>query len=164
MAGERIAEAELDELGIDGDRKVLVKGRNGRVITSPTHPKLLGLKGTIAADGAPQISGRPWNSMEALDLVRTAVGLAPNYFITKGRSALMSSRDRKTACRSEGGNRRRVVAYAAAHIRFAPGESRRGHSDSAAAARTFDGHHNHALYAHKSRLEACGSREARRVW
>jgi hypothetical protein len=84
MAGERIAEAELDELGIDGDRKVLVKGRDGRVITSPTHPKLLGLKGTIAADGAPQISGRPWNSMEALDLVRTAVGPGAELFYYEG--------------------------------------------------------------------------------
>ncbi len=84
MAGERIAEAELDELGIAGDRKVLVKGRNGRVITSRTRPKLLGLKGTIAADGLPQISGQPWNSMEALDLVRTAVGLGAELFYYEG--------------------------------------------------------------------------------
>lgn len=84
MAGERIAEAEVDKLGIAGDRKVLVKGRNGRVITSRTHPKLLGLKGTIAADGVPHISGQPWNSMEALDLVCAAAGPRSEVFYYEG--------------------------------------------------------------------------------
>jgi hypothetical protein len=61
--------------------------------------------------------------------------------------------------------RQRRLAYAAAHVCFAPGEPRRGHSDdSPAIARTFGCYRNHAIYAHKSRLEACGSREARRVW
>ncbi len=61
--------------------------------------------------------------------------------------------------------RQRRLAYAAAHVCFAPGEPRRGHSDdSPAIARTFGCHGNHAIYAHKSRLKAGGSREARRVW
>jgi uncharacterized protein len=74
MAGEMLTEARLDENGIEGDRKVLVRGRNGHVITSRTHHQLLGLKGTIGADGEPRISGHIWNSPEALKLVNDAVG------------------------------------------------------------------------------------------
>jgi hypothetical protein len=62
---------------------------------------------------------------------------------------------------SKGGNQWRDVAYAAAHVCFSPSESRRGHSDSPTITWTFGCHRNHALYAHKSRLEACSSREAR---
>lgn len=74
MAGEMLTAAQLDENGIAGDRKVLVRGANGHVITSRTHHKLLGLKGTIGADCTPRISGRIWNSPEALELVNAAVG------------------------------------------------------------------------------------------
>ena len=74
MAGEKLTEARLDENGIAGDRKVLVRGPNGHVITSRTHHKLLGLKGTIGADGEPRISGHIWNTREALKLVKAAVG------------------------------------------------------------------------------------------
>jgi uncharacterized protein YcbX len=73
MAGERVSQIETGPLGLAGDRIVLVH-RRGRVITSRTHPKLLGLKGTTGADGAPRISGNPWNSPEALALVREAAG------------------------------------------------------------------------------------------
>ena len=43
MAGERVSQIELGPLGLAGDRIVLVH-RRGRVVTSRTHPKLLGLK------------------------------------------------------------------------------------------------------------------------
>src|SRR5579864_4276137 len=74
MAGEMLTSARLDENGMEGDRKVLVRGANGYVITSRTHHKLLGLKGTIGPDGAPRISGHIWNTPEALELVNAAVG------------------------------------------------------------------------------------------
>ncbi|MEO8659922.1 MAG: MOSC N-terminal beta barrel domain-containing protein [Bryobacteraceae bacterium] len=73
MAGERVSQIEAGPLGLAGDRIVVVH-RRGRVVTSRTHPKLLGLKGTIGPDGAPRISGNPWNSPEALALVREAAG------------------------------------------------------------------------------------------
>ena len=73
-AGERVREAELTLGGIPNDRKVLVVGPDGRVITSRTHHRLLGLKGAIGADGAPRISGFRWDSPEALELVKEAVG------------------------------------------------------------------------------------------
>jgi uncharacterized protein YcbX len=74
MAGERLTHVRLDELGLHGDRNVLVQGPNGRVLTSRTHYKLLGLRATLGADGQPLVSGYPWNSSEALALVRNAAG------------------------------------------------------------------------------------------
>jgi len=72
MAGEKLMHVSMGESGFDGDRKVLVVGPNGHVLTSRTQHKLLGLKGRIGADGQPLISGHPWNSAEALRLVREA--------------------------------------------------------------------------------------------
>jgi hypothetical protein len=73
MAGERIPHAEVGELGISGDRTILVHV-GGRVVTSRTHYRLLGLKGTLDSNGAPQISGHSWHSPKALELVKEAVG------------------------------------------------------------------------------------------
>jgi uncharacterized protein len=73
MGGERVAQAEVGELGIAGDRTVLVHV-GGRVVTSRTHHRLLGLKGTLDSNGVPQISGHSWNSPEALELVKEAAG------------------------------------------------------------------------------------------
>jgi len=72
MAGEKLDRIHMGELGFDGDRKVLALGPDGRVLTSRRHYKLLGLQGTLGADGQPLISGLPWNSPEALALVREA--------------------------------------------------------------------------------------------
>lgn len=74
MGGERLSQVHMGELGLEGDRKVLVRGATGRVLTSRTHHKLLGLHGTLGADGQPLISSYPWDSAEALALVREAVG------------------------------------------------------------------------------------------
>jgi len=74
MAGERLTQVHLGELGLEGDRKVLVRGATGRLLTSRTHHQLLGLRGTLGADGQALISGYLWNSAEALALVRNAVG------------------------------------------------------------------------------------------
>ena len=60
MAGERILNAEMGELGVAGDRTVLVHA-GGRLVTSRTHHRLLGLKGTLDSNGVPQISGHNWH-------------------------------------------------------------------------------------------------------
>ena len=73
MAGERIPETKVGELGFAGDRTVLVHS-GGNLITSRTHHRLMGLKGTLGADGVPLISGHPWGSPEALRLVKEAAG------------------------------------------------------------------------------------------
>lgn len=84
MAGERLQQIDVDELGLAGDRQILVRSAAGRVLTSRTHPNLLGLKGSIGKDGVPQISGHLWSSPEALALVRGAVGPGSELFFYKG--------------------------------------------------------------------------------
>jgi uncharacterized protein YcbX len=73
MGGERLSAARVGELGLEGDRVVHVRA-GGRMVTSRTHHRLLGLKGTLGPDGQPRVSGHPWNSPEALALVREAAG------------------------------------------------------------------------------------------
>jgi uncharacterized protein YcbX len=80
MAGERLATTQIGISGIDGDRQVLVGGADGRVITSRTHPRLLGLKGSISEAGEAHISGHPWDSPEALSLVKEAAGPTAKVF------------------------------------------------------------------------------------
>ena len=75
LAGERLESVYLREDGIVGDRGVLVfNERTRRLITSRTHPKLLGLKATLGLDGEPLINGRPWNDPESTLAVMLAAG------------------------------------------------------------------------------------------
>lgn len=64
MAGEKLQRVRMGPLGIDGDRVVHVENTLGRVITSRSHPRFLGHKGTLGADCAPLVDGQPWNSPE----------------------------------------------------------------------------------------------------
>lgn len=73
LAGEPITEALITPTGIPGDRIVHVLGPEG-VRTSRRHFHLLGLHGTLGLDGAPRINGYPWQSAEALALVKAAAG------------------------------------------------------------------------------------------
>ena len=63
--------ATLEPDGIIGDRIVRVRGPEG-VRTSRRDYRLLGLRGTLDANGRPLIDGHPWESPEALALVRNA--------------------------------------------------------------------------------------------
>ena len=73
LAGEPLTSAEIANDGVVGDRLVHVRGPEG-VRTSRRQYRLLGLRGTLAADGKPLIDGLPWSSPEALALVREAAG------------------------------------------------------------------------------------------
>lgn len=73
LAGEPITEALLTPLGIPGDRIVHVRGPEG-VRTSRRHYKLLGLHGSLDADGLPRIDGLAWDSAAALAAVQSAAG------------------------------------------------------------------------------------------
>jgi uncharacterized protein YcbX len=73
LAGERLKMAVLSPAGIGGDRIVRVRGPEG-VRTSRRHYRLIGLHGSLDADGCARISGYPWDSAEALALVRNAAG------------------------------------------------------------------------------------------
>jgi uncharacterized protein len=76
MAGERLQEVEVTEAGLAGDRVVHVSGPGGRIITSRTHPRLLGLHGTLGPDGEPRVDGLPWSAAESAEAVRAAAGAA----------------------------------------------------------------------------------------
>jgi MOSC domain-containing protein len=73
LAGEPLTTAVIGPGGIPGDRIVRVRGPEG-VRTSRRQYQLLGLRGTLDADGRPLINGYPWNSAEALALVKGAAG------------------------------------------------------------------------------------------
>ena len=79
MAGERLESAEVTEAGIVGDRMVLVAGPGGRIITSRTHPRLLGLRGSLAPDGEPLVNSKPWGAFEQLGVDHRR--LRPNIVI-----------------------------------------------------------------------------------
>lgn len=75
LAGEQLNSAQLTMGGIQGDRGVLVYNeQKNNLITSRTHPKLLGLKATLAENGEPLINGIPWNHSDAVKLITSAAG------------------------------------------------------------------------------------------
>ncbi len=64
MAGERLQRVSVGPLGIEGDRVVHAEDARGRVITSRSHPRFLGHKGSLGADGVVLVDLRPWDSPE----------------------------------------------------------------------------------------------------
>lgn len=64
MAGEKLQRAMLGIDGLEGDRIVHVEDARDRIITSRSHPRLLGHKGTLGPNGEVLVDGRPWNSPE----------------------------------------------------------------------------------------------------
>ncbi len=75
LKGEQLKETAITKLGIPGDRQIaVIRTINGRFLTSRSKPKLLGLQGSINANGVPTVNGHPWDSAEALQLVREAAG------------------------------------------------------------------------------------------
>src|SRR5512139_126335 len=74
MAGEKLQRARVGPLGVEGDRVVHVEDGQGRVITSRSHPRFLGHKGTLGPDDEPRVDGRPWDSPEVAAEVVNIVG------------------------------------------------------------------------------------------
>jgi uncharacterized protein len=74
MAGETLPEAELRVDGILGDRLIHVEDGHGRVLTARSHPRLLGLRGTLGADGTALVNDLPWDAPETAAAVRRAAG------------------------------------------------------------------------------------------
>lgn len=73
LAGERLSTASIGPDGVSGDRLVHVRGPEG-VRTSRLHYRLLGLRGTTGPDHRPLVNGYPWDSPDALALVKAAAG------------------------------------------------------------------------------------------
>jgi uncharacterized protein YcbX len=74
MAGEQLQRARLTPSGLEGDRIIQVQNAQGRVVTSRTHPGLLGLHASIDQQGNPLIDGRPWTDPVNLASVQKIVG------------------------------------------------------------------------------------------
>ena len=72
LAGEALSSAAISNDGVTGDRLVHVRGPEG-VRTSRRQHRLLGLRGTLGADGSAD-HGLSWSSPAALALVREAAG------------------------------------------------------------------------------------------
>jgi len=64
MGGERLQRAGVGPLGIQGDRVVHVEDSMDRVITSRSHPRFLGHKGSLGPHGEVLVDRRPWDSPE----------------------------------------------------------------------------------------------------
>ena len=62
MAGEKLQQIGMGPLGIEGDQVVHVEDATGRVITSRSHPRFLGHKGSLGTHGEIMVDGRPWDS------------------------------------------------------------------------------------------------------
>jgi uncharacterized protein YcbX len=73
LAGEALTSSRITHDGLDGDRRIVVYGPEG-VRTSRRHYRLLGLHGTLDDRRGPLIDGHPWDSAEALRLVKAAAG------------------------------------------------------------------------------------------
>jgi uncharacterized protein len=73
LAGEQVTVATIGPDGISGDRIVRVCGPEG-LRTARRYYRLLGLRGTLDADGRARIDGHLWDSPEALALVKEAAG------------------------------------------------------------------------------------------
>jgi uncharacterized protein len=70
MAGEKLQRVAIGPLGVAGDRVVRVEDAKGRVVTSRSHPRLLGHKGSLDAHGDVLVDHRRWDSPDvAADVV-----------------------------------------------------------------------------------------------
>jgi len=74
MAGEMLRRARIGSMGIEGDRVVHVEDADGRVITSRSHPRFLGHKGTLGPDGEPLVDRQPWKDAVVAAKVIDIVG------------------------------------------------------------------------------------------
>jgi len=74
MAGEKLRRAAVGSLGVEGDRVVHVENARGKVITSRSHPRFLGHKGSLGPHGEIMVDGRPWDSPEVAAEVADIVG------------------------------------------------------------------------------------------
>jgi uncharacterized protein YcbX len=85
MGGERLERALVGPLGIEGDRVVHVEDAHGRVISSRTHPGLLGHRARLDESGEPLVDGVAWTDPGAQRHVTAIAG--PGARLVRGESA-----------------------------------------------------------------------------
>ena len=74
MAGEPMHTVLLREDGVEGDRFLHVRDAHGRVVTSRSRPRLLGLHALLDPDGEPRVEDRPWTDPWVSRAVEAAAG------------------------------------------------------------------------------------------
>ena len=90
MAGEKLEKARLGPLGIEGDRVIHVENARQRLITSRTHPRFLGHKGTLGPKGEPLVDGQgPGTARRSPPWLSTSLGVGRNWCATTARNASM---------------------------------------------------------------------------
>lgn len=87
LAGEQLRETYLTDVGVQGDRRVVLVNQSGQVVTARRYPRLLALKGSLAEDGTPLVQGLPWHDPESLTRVREATGLAVYLLEVEGKES-----------------------------------------------------------------------------
>jgi uncharacterized protein YcbX len=83
LAGERLAEADLQIGGIAGDRIYQVRRSDGRIVDARAHPKMLALHPTLASNGDLSIDGKPWDSDSMELIVEDAAAVGPGAHIER---------------------------------------------------------------------------------
>jgi uncharacterized protein YcbX len=74
MAGEQLQRVAIGPLGVEGDRVVHVEDPGGRVVTSRSHPRFLGHKGSLDAHGGVLVDHRRWDSPDVANDVEDIAG------------------------------------------------------------------------------------------
>ena len=74
MAGEKLQRAAVGHLGVEGDRVVHVEDARGRVVTSRSHPRFLGHKGSLDSHGEVMVDHRRWDTPEVAAEVADIAG------------------------------------------------------------------------------------------
>jgi uncharacterized protein len=87
LAGEQLPEISLTNIGLEGDRRIVIVNGNGRVITARRYPGLLALKSSLGEDGTPLVQGQRWHEPRSLARVREATGLAAEFLEVKGKES-----------------------------------------------------------------------------
>jgi MOSC domain-containing protein len=87
LAGEQLGETSLTDVGVGGDRRIVIVNGNGRVVTARRYPRLLALKGSLGKEGIPLVQGRPWHDPGSLARVREATGLPAEFLEVKGKES-----------------------------------------------------------------------------
>jgi uncharacterized protein YcbX len=84
MGGEAMEAADLGDDGIRGDRVLHVRDAAGRVVTSRSRPRLLGLHAVLGPDGEPLIEGRRWDDPWVAGAVEAAAGAGARVVRSEG--------------------------------------------------------------------------------
>jgi uncharacterized protein len=74
LRGESLMSVDVLADGLRGDRSTQVVDHKGARMTGRTAKRLLKLQSGLDPEGEPTIDGHPWQSPEALDLIREAAG------------------------------------------------------------------------------------------